>query len=367
MTNRGLYFHIPFCKKKCPYCDFYSLPGDETQMEEYTCALERKIAESPHFAVDTVYFGGGTPSLLGGKRIARLMDAVKTCFDVSELSEVTLEANPGDDLSDFFSEILSAGVNRLSLGMQSANENELRVLGRRHTEKETEEAVLAARKAGFENISLDLMIAIPEQTKESLSCSIERCAALGVQHISAYLLKIEENTPFFKRQSSLNLPSDDTAAELYLLAVDMLAENGYHQYEISNFAKPGFEGQHNLHYWRDEEYLGFGPAAHSFYSGKRFFYPRSISGFLNGGLPIADGEGGDMDEMILLSLRLSEGISKARLSLRFGQAGIDRFSELQKDAAPFEKAGLLKIDDGRIALTARGFLLSNTVIGKLLS
>ena len=367
MIERGIYLHIPFCRGKCPYCDFYSLRADASQMEEYTRALEARIAASPRFAADTVYFGGGTPSLLGGERIARLLSAVRTHFDVAKDAEITLEANPGDDLEAFFGRIREAGVNRLSLGMQSANEAELRALGRRHTQADTARAVEAARRAGFRNISLDLMLAVPNQTKESLRRSIERCAALGADHVSAYLLKIEENTPFYRRAASLSLPCDDEAADLYLFAADELGRCGYSQYEISNFAKKGFEGRHNLHYWRDEEYLGFGPAAHSFFLGKRFFYPRDLASFLSGGAAVDDGEGGDLEETILLGLRLTEGISKERLRSRFGKAGEERFERLRKDALPFSKSGLLSIEGERIFLTTRGFLLSNAVIGKLLS
>lgn len=367
MTERGIYLHIPFCKGKCPYCDFYSLSGDEARMEEYVSALTDRIATAPRFAADTAYFGGGTPSLLGAVRIARLLNAVKAHFELSANAEITLEANPGDELRGFFEDILAAGVNRISLGMQSANDNELRALGRRHTAAQTEAAVKAAREAGFENISLDLMLAIPQQTKDSLRRSIERCAELGANHVSAYLLKIEENTPFYKAAPSLGLPCEDEAAELYLFAVDLLAERGYRQYEISNFAKPGFEGRHNLHYWRAEEYLGFGPAAHSFYKGKRFFYPRDLSAFLSGGGAVDDGEGGSMEETILLALRLTEGISKDRLVETFGEAGNLRFEALRKDAAPLMYSGFLTIEGDRIALTKRGFLLSNAVIAKLLA
>ncbi len=210
----GLYIHVPFCDGKCPYCDFFSVRGSESAMDEYTDCVVNKLkscSERIGAKADTLYFGGGTPSLLGGKRLARIVEAARQGFGL-ENAEITVEANPGGDLSDFFREAAAAGVNRVSLGLQSANENELRLLGRRHTADDAARAVEAARNAGIENISLDLMLAVQGQTEESLVRSAAFCAKLGAQHVSAYLLQLEPHTLYWKEKAELRLPDEDTTA-----------------------------------------------------------------------------------------------------------------------------------------------------------
>lgn len=371
----GLYLHVPFCDGKCPYCDFYSMAGNEALKEEYTRRLEKllprwaeKLREKGSgFRADTLYFGGGTPNLLGASRIARLVRASRQNFGLKN-GEITLEANPTSRLDDFFQEIAHAGVNRLSLGLQSAHEEELKLLGRRHTARQAAEAVKAARKAGFRNISLDLMMALPGQTWEKLRESIRFCASLGVEHISAYLLKIEPGTPFWGRKDNLELPGEEETCTLYLSACEELERLGYRQYEISNFAKPGFEGRHNLQYWRCDEYLGLGPAAHSFVMGKRFFYPRDLQAFLAGNEPRPDGEGGSPEEFCMLALRLREGLSEESFSARYaGKASLPE--EFWREASLLEKGGLCRVEGERgkrrLSLTPQGFLVSNSVILEL--
>lgn len=359
----GLYLHIPFCAGKCPYCDFYSVNADERSIDRYVNALCKSIE---HYGTmlnrkaDTVYFGGGTPSLIGAKRLSAVKAAAEEFFGFDN-AEITVEVNPSKQDFDF--ELLHKnGFNRISIGLQSANDNELHLLGRQHDIRQADRCITSAQAAGFDNISLDLMIATPQQTKDSLMRSIEFCAEHNVQHISAYLLKVEEGTPYCQIRSSLNLPNDDEQAEMYLFACEKLTEYGFHQYEISNFSKPGFESRHNLKYWHDEEYLGLGPSAHSFVNGKRFYYERSFDAFYSG-KTVDDGTGGDTEEWILLGLRLSEGIQNSRFKERFHTDIPKKYFERAKS---LEKIGLVTVSNEHISLTEKGLLVSNAVIAQIL-
>lgn len=374
----GLYLHVPFCAGKCPYCDFYSLPAEVTVMERYAARLTEELAALPRRRgglererVKTVYFGGGTPNLLGAKRLAVLLAAVKSAYVVDAEAEVTAEVNPTLVDTAFFQTLKGAGFNRISMGLQSANEEELRLLGRKHSTVDVERAFAAARDAGFDNISLDLMLGLPGHSLEEhtfqgerLGRSIDFATGLEPEHISCYLLKIEEGTPFAQRQ--LSLPEDDEAAALYLYTVEELAKRGYAQYEISNFAKPGRESRHNLVYWRGEEYLGLGPAAHSFYRGKRFFYPRSLEAFLQGEVEEEDGSGGDFEEYAMLTLRLTAGLRRERCEERFGAAGGEAFDAMLLRAKKMPP-GLLRTATDSFSFTPEGFLLSNTLLVELMA
>lgn len=367
MKSFGIYIHVPFCESKCPYCDFYSRPpkgsekNKEEYIKEYTAGVKnRLVSYAKKYGsrpVDSVYFGGGTPSVLGADALAEILAAIKENFHVTTDAEITVEANPCSVDEEFFLTLRKSGFNRLSMGLQSANGDELKLLGRRHTAEEAAEKVRFAQKCGFDNISLDLMIALPNQTEEKLKTSIEFCAALGVRHISSYILKIEENTVFGKK--GVEALDDDKTAELYLFMVNELEKHGYAQYEISNFAKKGFEARHNTRYWRDEEYLGIGPAAHSFMDGERFYFPRSLESFLRGEEPISDGTGGDIEEKIMLKLRLCEGLTKEDLSEY--QNGEEVFLRAKKAALMLPK-NLIHTEESKVSLTAEGFLVSNSVI-----
>lgn len=362
----GLYVHVPFCDGKCPYCDFYSMDADDSVKDAYANALCKAIAcwgVGEQRVVDTVYFGGGTPPLLGTERLCRVLKKIQTCFSVAQDAEITLEANPRTAPETDWARLRESGFNRLSMGLQSADNRELARLGRRHTAEEAASAVAHAQGAGFDHISLDLMLAIPGQTMESLSRSVSFCASLGVEHISAYLLKIEPGTPFAARGSALHLPGEEAQCEYYLQACALLEENGYVQYEISNFAKPGRESRHNLRYWRGQDYLGIGPAAHSCYRGRRFFYPRDLEAFLQGGAPVGDGESGGMEEFVMLRLRLAEGMSREEWTARFGG---DFPAGLEKKARLLARAGLAACTREGIRLTRKGFLVSNEIICQLL-
>jgi len=363
----SVYIHIPFCKSKCPYCDFYSaVPREESTLDAYVKAVRarlfsyaEKYGDRP---VGTVYFGGGTPSALGAERLCAILSAVNEAFSVQKDEEITTECNPADVDEAFFRTLKAGGFNRISMGLQSANESELQILGRRHSKEDVENAVAAARKAGFDNVSVDLMLALPGSDCETLKTSIDFCASLGADHISAYILKIEPGTPFAKQ--TLSLPDEDETADQYLFMVKRLGELGYSQYEISNFTRPGKESRHNLQYWRCGAYLGIGPAAHSFMEGRRFYYPRDLAGFLEGREPVDDGPGGGFAEFAMLALRLTEGLQRDVCVERF-QNGGDLYDAVYRRAKRLPKP-LLTADSGKIALTAEGFLVSNAILAEIL-
>lgn len=363
----GLYIHVPFCMQKCRYCDFYSFPKGEEYFEIY----KNRVIEAIEFygkryarSYNSLYFGGGTPLLLGEKYLSEIMEAAKPCLTSD--AEVTAEGNPGVSERVDFSVLRNAGINRLSFGLQSSNEKELSALGRIHTPKEAEETVKAAQKAGFDNISLDLMLGIPYQTEESLIESINFCDSLGVRHISSYMLKIEEGTPLSKSELRFLCADEEKSADLYLLSCEELEKRGFEQYEISNFAKEGKRSFHNTRYWLDDEYIGIGPSAHSFMEGRRFFSDRSIKNFLE--VPFDENEkeessGGSWEEYAMLRLRLSDGLDVSELAEKFPEVNP---AEILENAKPFEKPGLLRINGNRISFTPKGFLLSNTLTAEIL-
>lgn len=352
----GLYLHIPFCAVKCGYCDFYSLPFNREEVDRYVTALKNR-KELKNRCFDTVYFGGGTPSIIGGDRIADLLSHISD----KKNAEITVECNPNVYHPDFFKQIQEAGVNRVSLGLQSANPAQLRFLGRKHSAKDFEQAVLAAFDSGIHNLSADIMLGLPEQTEKTLAETIAFCVSLPLTHISAYMLKIEPQTPFANLSKTL-FPNDDRVADLYLFLCDALESAGFEQYEISNFAKPGFHSRHNLLYWKLEDYIGLGPAAHSFFNGKRMFFPRDIQYFINGGEMIEDEPADLLQEYIMLGLRLKEGI---RLSecIKRGLKAPERFLDTCRK---MEKHQLMQMQGDRIALTRKGFLVQNAILCDLL-
>lgn len=362
MTNPlGLYVHIPFCERKCSYCDFYSFSADEYTKERYVTELLNRFDEYKRLyncKADTLYIGGGTPSLLTPKQIERIVTRARDLF-LTDDAEITVEANPHSSLPEFLRAAANAGVNRMSFGLQSSNPDELAFLGRNSTPKELENAVKSAFSAGIENVSADVMLGLQNQTKQTLSDTVDFALSLGAKHISAYILKLEENTPLYRIKDSLSLPDEDETSDLYLYLCDKLTSNNTLQYEISNFAVPGYESRHNLKYWRCEEYLGIGASAHSFINGKRFYFPRDIKAFLNGCSPVDDGDGGSEEEYIMLKLRLSEGISFDEFEKRFSHP----FDEQKIKKARFLKdKGLVNIDESGFSLTRNGFLLSNSII-----
>lgn len=338
-------------------------------MDRYCEVLRRNVTESYKALQDrlrckanTLYIGGGTPSVLGSERLKGLITAAKQGFLTTD-AEITVECNPYKLSADFFQGLVEVGVNRVSLGLQSAVETERRALGRLSSRAETEAVVRSAQNAGIQKISLDVMLGIPDQTEKSLSETLDFCMSLGVPHISAYMLKLEENTVFWQRRAQYNFPDDDQTADLYLQMCETLEKGGLAQYEISNFAKPDAQSRHNLKYWRCEEYLGLGPAAHSFLRSKRFYFPRDLAGFLNGNPPVPDGNGGDFQEYAMLALRLREGLRETDVQARFEHKIPE---ELRNKCAPLAAHGLLTADANGVRLTKNGFLLCNSVLAEIL-
>ena len=350
----GLYIHIPFCLSKCPYCDFYSVRYSREQAREYAAAVIRNVQHyGEHY--DTVYFGGGTPILLY-EHIGDILKAAET----EPGAEITVEANPCAVTERTAEMLAAAGVNRVSLGVQSMHDDELVFLGRRHTPAQVRDAVGRLSKNGTDNISADMMIGLRGQDEDKISRTAEQLHKLGVKHISAYILKVEENTPFAGME--LALPDDDRIAGLYLHTVKVLGELGYRQYEISNFAVPGFECRHNLKYWRCEEYIGIGAAAHSYYKGSRFRVPPDTDGFIGAktqNTVLTDDNAGGWEEYAMLKLRLSEGLTFTEAG-RFGKA-----ENLLKNARKLP-VKLVDITEHGIRLTAEGFIVSNAVIAELI-
>ena len=389
----GLYLHIPFCRSKCPYCDFCSYPRpSEELMEAYTRELARRIRVAGETyrgesgegkwtdeylrslqSVDTVYFGGGTPSLLSNRAVRELLGAVHASFRVTEDAEITVEVNPATVTPEKLILWRTCGINRISLGAQSAQASELKALGRLHSWEDVESTVRAAREAGFENINLDFMLGIPHQTPDSLADTLARALELEPTHLSAYTLMLEEGTPFYRRgRAALGLPADgeeadEQAVALWEQACAILRGAGYEHYEISNFARPGFRSRHNLHTWQCHDYLGLGVAAHSCMNGVRFGQSRDLEGFLAGKditeftevLTPADREA----EFIMLALRLSDGIDEAEFFTRFGHGFWHTYGEI---CIPFVERGLMTRGDGRVRLTEAGFPVSNAILAELI-
>lgn len=339
----GLYIHIPFCFSKCPYCDFYSTKYTPTAADAFAKKLGGQMQDYTG-SFDTVYFGGGTPSILEPRVLTGILQAVRDHFAIDPAAEITVECNPSKDLTGDMEQYAAAGINRVSIGMQSAVDRERFALGRRAGSGEVARTVAAAKAAGITNISLDVMLGTPKQTPDSLEETFAFIARMQVTHISAYLLKIEPGTPFDRLQAKLALPEEDTVCQMYLQTVERLGQLGFAQYEISNFARPGYESRHNLKYWLLEPYLGLGPSAHSLWNGRRFYFDRDW-------IWQDEGPGGDREEQILLGLRLNRGILEDWLT---------------RDPAPYIAGGFMRRANGRISLTPRGMLVSNTILAELL-
>ncbi len=370
----GIYIHIPFCASKCAYCAFCSVAGHDEWIKEYRNALVRHIKESgpqlSGYTADTVYFGGGTPSYFGARNIAAVLNALKQYGKILVDSEITVEANPDSVTQAGLLRLRRAGVNRLSLGMQSANDGLLKSLGRRHTFAQVESAVSMARKAGFDNISLDLIYGLPSQTKEDWADTLSKAAKLKPEHISCYGLAIEEGTPLYEFKDSPFIPDDDTQADMYLYTVEALERYGYKQYEISNFSLRGYESRHNLKYWQGREYMSFGAAAHSYIGGYRYSYVsdvrKYIDGIMSGGTVIDQNDRIDRFEKsceyLLLSLRTTHGISEEEYRNLYPCS----FRPAEDLLRTYESHGWALFSDGRWSFTPQGFLISNTLIGNII-
>lgn len=336
-------------------------------MHRYTDALLREMAfyaeRAKEREVDTVFFGGGTPTLLPLADTEKILEAAHRLFSLDPGAEITMEANPASADGAKLAALRRLGINRLSIGMQSAHDTELKALGRVHTAKEAEIFFESARAAGFGNVNLDVMYGIPKQTPESFLATLEKVFSLGPEHISVYGLMLEEGTPFYK-DKSLALPQEESEMEMYRLLLSSMQRAGYGRYEISNYAKTGFACRHNLRYWHGEEYLGFGPAAASFFDGVRYKNGRDLDAYLQSPTEVIAerevlSEQDSAYEYIMLRLRLAEGIEEDAYFARFG---VRFFEKYQRQIADFTGMGLLKRENGRISLTSAGMELSNTVL-----
>ena len=375
-TPLGIYVHVPFCRSKCQYCDFYSATNKEDRLlDGYLDAVCQHIREAgqlaPQYVVDTVYFGGGTPSFFGADGLARILTVIRKYFDVSHQAEITFEANP-DSVSDkLLRRLRNEGFNRVSLGIQCDDDEILKKIGRPHSYAQAVTAVQRIRKAGFRNLSLDLMYGLPGQSLEDWEATLQNVLSLAPEHISCYGLKVEEGTPLYEYQKYCNLADDDTQADMYLSAVEILRQHGYRQYEISNFCKKGNVSRHNLKYWTGGEYLGFGPDASSDYAGQRFSAVRDLHSYIQGiaggepvlrevqQIPMRERAG----EYLMMRLRLSSGLDPRAYERKY----MLPFAPLEKKLLHYRQQGLAqKTFDGRWHLTPQGFLLSNTIISDLL-
>jgi oxygen-independent coproporphyrinogen-3 oxidase len=372
----GIYIHVPFCRSKCVYCDFYSITNkDDKLLDAYLNAICTHIKETgplaPNYHVDTIYFGGGTPSFFGADGMIAILTAIRKSFHVDLRAEITFEANPDSISPRLLRRLKSEGFNRVSLGVQCDNDEILKKLGRPHNFEQVVNAVKRIRRAGYKNLSLDLIYGLPGQTLESWEKTLENVIALKPEHMSCYGLKVEEGTPLYQYQEYMDLPDDDTQADMYLSAVNILRRNGFRQYEISNFAQRGYPSAHNLKYWMGGEYLGFGPDASSDFAGKRFSIVRSLrdyaDGIHNGGQVLREMQEilprERAGEYIMLRLRTTAGISREEFERRF----LLSFDPLAKAMDRFcLRNWAMSNGKGGYRLTPDGFLVSNTIINELL-
>ena len=372
----GIYIHVPFCRSKCQYCDFYSVTTkDDRLLDGYLDAICAHVKEAgalaPGYTVDTVYFGGGTPSFFGADGMATILTAIRRSFDVSNNAEITFEANPDSVSPKLLQKLHSEGFNRVSLGIQCDSDEILEKIGRPHNYAQAVTAVKQIRRAGFRNLSLDLIYGLPGQTVGSWERTLQNVLKLEPEHISCYGLKVEEGTPFYQYQDYLNLPDDDMQADMYLRAVEILRAKGFRQYEISNFCRRSNESKHNMKYWTGGEYLGFGPDASSDFAGKRFKMMRDLKGYIDGiltGGQVID----DLQEIparerageyLMMRLRTSIGI----LPQEYEKQYLLPFAPLEKVLEQCAARGhAAKLESGYWRLTPEGFLVSNSIISDLL-
>ena len=382
----AVYVHIPFCLSKCNYCDFNTYEGIESLMPSFVDALSSEIGIwgklLDHPDVSTVFFGGGTPSYLPPASIALLTDRLRESTDVAPGAEITLEANPDDVNAEKADAWLDAGFNRISIGVQSFDDQILHALSRRHDADQATLAVATARSAGFENISIDLMFGLPNQSITAWDSSLKRAIELETDHLSLYGLQIEPGTPLHRdvNRGFVPTPDDDLAADMYEMAMDRLSEAGYEHYEISNWAKPGFRSRHNLAYWLNQPYLGVGPGAHSSMMGRRFANMKSPRRYISAiasanssdGTAVTPIDAGEiavdfvestsfemaMSETMMLGMRLSEGMAKSEFERRFGISMVGVYGQ---EISKLVSTGLIEDDGDRIVLTRQGKLLGNNV------
>jgi len=370
----GIYIHIPFCASKCLYCDFNSCASKEALIPAYFEALAKEIEECNHNAkVASIFIGGGTPSVVDQRYVGVILDKLSNKFYINDNAEITIESNPGTLNAAKLSAYKGYGINRLSMGLQSTENNLLKTIGRRHSFDDFLKNYNDAVKCGFKNINVDLMFSLPDQSLKDWDKSLRTIAELGLQHISCYSLIVEEGTPFYKlnEEGKLNIPSEDLDREMYQLAKGFLGGSGYSHYEISNFAKPGYECSHNLIYWKAQEYIGFGAGAHSYLNDYRYSNISGIEGYIRG---IKEGNANSkerdfiskkesMAEFMILGLRLIDGVDREEFFWRYETKVEDIYGEVINK---FINQGLLLSHKNRIALTDKGLDLANIVMMEFL-
>jgi oxygen-independent coproporphyrinogen-3 oxidase len=361
----GVYLHVPFCRTRCRYCDFYKVGENRARMDRWLAGLAAEIDGWSALAgrrVETIFLGGGTPSLLEPEEVGGLLDRLARRFAVDAGAEVTAEANPSDLTRAKVAGLRAAGVNRLSIGVQSFVDRELALLGRRHDAARAVEAIESARDAGFREVSIDLMVGIPAQTDGSFASSLERAVELEPDHVSLYLLEVHEGTEldYLERERPRLFAGEEAQRRRYLTMRERLGAAGFEHYEISNFARPGHACRHNLRYWRCRPWLGLGPAAHSFVDGRRFRHPPDLEAWLRDPLAIEEQPCDPAAERVFLGLRLAEGIELGLLEA--AGVGRDRIPQKLRRLAPF-----VERNGERLRLTPDGFLLSNPVLAELLA
>lgn len=363
-----IYIHVPFCVRKCHYCAFNSKVGDEAERAAYVEALTREIERrGDGSAVETLYIGGGTPTTLELEQLEKILGAVTRSFNVDDAAEVTLEANPGTVDAAYLRGLKALGVNRLSLGVQSFDDALLKMLGRVHDSQAAIETVKQATEL-FDNVSVDLMYGLPNQTLEDVRDDLQRVGALKVAHVSIYGLEVEEGTKFFElaRVGKLPLPAEDTCADMYDLITATLPAQGYRRYEVSNFARENFESRHNIGYWTGKHYVGFGAGAHSFDGALRTSNVRDVAAYLSGAAPVLEEvvtRRAAMEEFCFLGLRMTDGISAQAFAEKFGASLFEVFGAVV-DAN--RRRGLLEVDGDKLRLTTRGLALGNEVFADFL-
>lgn len=373
MNKLELYIHIPFCVRKCAYCDFLSGPANEETREEYVKLLCEEIClakeKTNGYLVSTIFFGGGTPSILEGSQMKRIMNVVKETFDISDDCEISMEMNPGTVNEEKLQAYYESGINRLSIGLQSVHNEELKMLGRIHSYEEFLESYHMARKAGFQNINVDLISAIPGQTVESWEETLQTIIDLNPEHISAYSLIIEEGTPFYEKygEDDSELPSEDDERTIYWRTKELMAKAGYARYEISNYAKEGKQCQHNIGYWNRTPYLGFGIGAASFFAHTRYTNPEKTLDWKESFEEKYHGEAlsreDEMEEFMFLGLRMMKGVSKEEFKIQFGSSIEEVYG---KQIEKLKEENLLEECAERIFLTEKGIDVSNTVFVEFL-
>lgn len=374
MKELGIYVHIPFCKQKCYYCDFISYANKANLADKYVCALEKEIEHSKeHFKEDatikTIYIGGGTPSYIDSKHIIRLLDKIKNEFNVDKKAEITIEVNPGTVNKDKLQDYFNAGINRVSIGLQTTNDKILKDIGRIHNYNEFLKCYNLAKEVGFENINVDLIFALPNQTLDNVKEDVENILKLKVNHISLYSLILEENTYLYSIKNSLKLPEDEEERQMYWYIKKCLQDNGYLHYEISNFAKKGYESKHNTMYWNQGEYIGLGAAAHSYVNNTRYSNINNLEEYISNiennnfehNITINEEQTileDKIKEYIILKLRMLDGIDVVECNDKFN---IDILDKFKTEISKLQKENLIYVDDKNIRLTDKGLDLANIV------